>query len=727
MLRHNLSQLPEGGDEPGDSEELQAFQNPTSFETGCEDGLQSFELLGSELHDDDQRWEFVQGIDGHEVAFHDSDVAASDQASSLQGPAEVMDHFRRRRALQSQDAFDDEAEVYSNSCNSQIADPVVHSGNFQLAFSRAYQSLPVRVDKPIWEQGVWSRIFGDDPIDGMDALETRFYRPVPSLLQVDSMDLQDVSISDRKRKLPFEEGTPRYASVVINKPDSTWQEERESLLQSALKRWVVTLHNFAPWTMIRFQLEECTTELEKLTMVADYLRGRAPATLLKRVRSIEKVCVHLGSGDFPPNEQQTYQFFCVERESGAPASRMKSHFEALVFCYHVFSVTELGVVVNSKRCHGVTMSEQPHMISQASPLQVAELQKLHEVLELGEPWGQVFAGAALFAVYARARWSDLMHCCDLILDRDRDGNVCFLEGHTMVHKTMRAEVHRHRFLPLVAPSPGVVDQDWPQLWVQARWKVGAEMPPQHAVMPAPTLDGSPGKRPLSTSEAGAWLKLLLFNEGECPSERKLTSHSLKATCLSYAAKFGLDATDRLQLGYHGSGLRMVHTYSRDASARPLDQLCTVLQWIRQKRFDPDSTRSGRFIGAALSPEQMAGSDLREPALGAEVIDLEAAGFTKEVKAELEVEHVTSSSSTESSSEEFQERRKPNFDAPVAPEGHVFWQHKKLRTLHLTRPECFRVFLCGRPVGKFHTKEGMTIRFDTPVCRLCMNHAEKWGA
>ena len=88
------------------------------------------------------------------------------------------------------------------------------------------------------------------------------------------------------------------------------------------------------------------------------------------------------------------KFFCAEREAGAPASRMKSYFEALVFCYHVFSVLELGLVVKQQE---MPLSEQPHAISQALPLQVSE----HEVLETGNLWDQVFAEAALFAVYAR--------------------------------------------------------------------------------------------------------------------------------------------------------------------------------------------------------------------------------------------------------------------------------------------------------------------------------------
>jgi len=60
---------------------------------------------------------------------------------------------------------------------------------------------------------------------------------------------------------------------------------------------------------------------------------------------------------------------------------------------------------------------------------------------------------------------------------------------------------------------------------------------------------------------------------------------------------------RLQLGYHaggGTGLKMVHTYSRDASSEPLAKLVRVLEDIRVGRFLPDSTRSGRFVHQSLA-------------------------------------------------------------------------------------------------------------------------------
>ena len=99
-------------------------------------------------------------------------------------------------------------------------------------------------------------------------------------------------------------------------------------------------------------------------------------------------------------------------------------------------------------------------------------------------------------------------------------------------------------------------------------------------MPAPASDGGATKRPLSATEAGAWLRKLLHGTKEQLQERRLSAHSMKATTLSYAAKFGLSAETRLQLAYHVGGFKMLHTYSRDAAAQPLLELERVLHAIR---------------------------------------------------------------------------------------------------------------------------------------------------
>ena len=360
----------------------------------------------------------------------------------------------------------------------------------------ALLSIPLQLPKPIWDDGVWEAIFGTGTFMTVDQLVPTCSRPaVFPTLESWLGQLEDSSKAlKRKAETAVCES---YSDVVRNFPIKDWQEERESLLQSALKRWLVTVISFSQQTLIWQQISVEGEDVKKLAILADVFSGKAPSTLLKRVRAVEKMISHLGVGNFPAKEPEVYKFFQFERDRGAPASRLKSFLEALAFCLYTFGMEELRDVVQSKRLHGATVSAVPASIVQAAPLSVQDLQKLHGVLWNSMGWDAAFAGTVLFCVYARARWGDAMHCCSLLLDRDEDGKTQFLEGETAVHKSMHAEIYRHRFLPLVAPSVGVVLEPWVDRWMTVRESLSIQAPPTHPMMPAPSADGTPCVRALS--------------------------------------------------------------------------------------------------------------------------------------------------------------------------------------------------------------------------------------
>jgi hypothetical protein len=280
---------------------------------------------------------------------------------------------------------------------------------------------------------------------------------------------------------------------------------------------------------------------------------------------------------------------------------LKSYLEALAFCLYIFSMEELQPVVTSKRLHGCSITAVPTTVVQASSLTVEELAKLHAVLWTQCDWNSVFAGAVLFVVYARARWADATHSSQLHLDRDNTGMTRYLEAAASVHKTMHANLYRHHMLPLVEPAVDVVEEPWVDRWFTVRTSLGIKPPPLHALMPAPASDGRATKRPLSATEAGAWLRKLLHGTKEQLKERIISGHSMKATTLSYAAKFGLSAETRLQLAYHVGGFVLLHAYSRDAAAQPLLELERVRRAVGEGSLRPDSTRSGRFLAESDKP------------------------------------------------------------------------------------------------------------------------------
>ena len=265
--------------------------------------------------------------------------------------------------------------------------------------------------------------------------------------------------------------------------------------------------------------------------------------------------------------------------------------------------------------------------------------------------------------------------------------------------------------------------------MESRHSAGMMLPPFHTIMPAPDSDGSPTQRPLTSNEASQWLRKLLAGDKRVDGSRKISIHSCKVTCLSFCAKYGVDPMARLQLGYHaggGTGLKMVHTYSRDASSEPLAKLVKVLEDIRVGRFLPDSTRSGRFVHQGMATTD--GSAKPMPSGREELRAVESIDLANEKSESESDQEVGTSSSDSSSEEEFPEEQKKLklYYPPEPPEGYVFWQHSRLKTLHLAPPDFKRVFMCNRMVGPFHTKSNMSIRYDTLVCRLCVGATKPKG-
>ena len=704
--------------------DLQQHDNRFSRSLGLQqlEGHSEFDVYKSDQPDVDTGFHSEVGLDQLDpnAMVHDSggDALHEDHRDSGKG-FDGTPSQDERHELRSQLSFSDNASLD----NDRDFDSIV--SNISACVDAAYAMLPLDPPKPVWEQGVWADIFGDGIFMKSQWNTNRLAKLPFSAMPSASRSSEDQPEKKRARLKRVRDDTQTYSDIVVHKSDVSWQEERESLMQNALKRWLVTTSYFHPRSLIKIQLDNALQELDKLTLLADVFRGRAPATLHKRVRSVEKLCAHFGMGRFPPSEGMLYNFFNEQRASGASSSKLKGFLEALNFCRFVLSMDELEDVTKSRRCLGATRTDVPHQVMQAAALTVDELKKLHSTLMNGDVWDRIFCGSILFAVYSRARWADLMHCDQVVLNRDDNETLRFIEGHTATHKTMGATVFKHQYLFLTAPAFGVTSDCWPQTWLESRHMAGVMLPPYNSVMPAPDPDGNPSKRALSSAEASQWLRKILTGDKCVGAGRKISTHSCKATCLSFCAKYGVDPMTRLQLGYHsggGSGLRMVHTYSRDAVSEPLSKLVQVLDDIRSFRFRPDNTRSGRFdhtvvgSGAAVSQSMPQGREMTMQSQATATVDLIS---EKEEDDSTSSEDVTSSSG-QSSEEEFPEEQKKLrlFMPPQPPSGYVFWQHTKLKTLHLAPPDYTRFFMCNRPIGKSHSREAMVIRYDTPICRQC---------
>ena len=614
--------------------------------------------------------------------------------------------------------------------------------NFNHAVGAAWDSLSSSTVEPIWNTGFWRCIFGSETLG--DVLPPQqFKRPLP----VEHVAEEDAGDPEKRARAvaSIPSSGPLFQACVKSTDDISWQEKREGLLQKALKHWLVIIEMWNFHVEFVACLNGCESVNAQLIMLGDVFRGKAPSTLNKRANSMKLLCHELHSMDlsFPCDEPALYAVLCGLRRDGAPPSRGKGILEAIAFVRYTMGILECDALLKGRRCWGAATSDEPIQRRQASPLLVKELEKLHHVLEHDmDIWNRMFSGTVLFMVYSRARWSDAQHGVKIFFDRSF-GSCQFVEVLTGHHKTMRALQHRHQFLPLIAPGTGVTTQKWADIWMTVREELGVDFELGHALMPAPLPDGQPGRRALDSQEAGRWLRALLGADVEGDSERKISSHSLKCTMLSYLAKRGCEMSDRLLLGYHTSPFTMGLTYSRDGMARPLQILEDMLSEIRGGTFRPDETRSGRLVRqGAEAPRALASGAGRDGAVKVEISDEESEinawdlipmheSNTLPVDVPEHSDHDVNDACTETSSSEasdegssepaFESKGKRIFEPPRAPEGFTLWQHSKSKILHLVNEKFPNVFECGRKPGAFHTCQDVRPRWDTGICWRCFKN------
>ena len=605
--------------------------------------------------------------------------------------------------------------------------------NVSAVVGSAWTSLQSEVPKLPWEQGFWNN-FLDPTKTALDCLQGGYKRPVPYHYEGGTATSSNAEVERRVVARTFP-GIQGFLKNIRDVPERSWQEERDALWEIAVRRWVAVLDECNPGdTLLLHTLQARTSFTEKAQILVDVFFNKAPQTLVKRVNSLSRLCNSLSKVGlkFPCDEEEFYKYLKSESQKGAPSSRLKACFEAVVFARHVLGIECLQSLVTSRRCLGAASQQGPTCPKQASPFTVAQIKRFHEVLRDGtEMWDRAMAGMLLFCIYARARWSDAQHAEQLLPDVDSNGEMIHLEVRTAVHKTARAFHLRHMFLPLSAPAVGVTNDAWGTQWMAVRASLCIDNLQKFPLMPAPDRLMEATKRPVTTHEAKLWIEYLLG--AESVGKSKLTSHSCKCTCLSFLAKRGASIEDRLVLGYHSNKMRMALTYSRDSIARPLALLSHVLTEIRTGIFEPDNSRSGRLHAGAVSMDKVDFFAIR-PEFQAvpqeESANPEGDAAHSEIgswnlvqpetveTAEAGLEgHVTTDSSDSSDEGERLSPVVGHYTVTV-PVDKQLWQNRNSKMFHLSRVEYNNVLLCGRRVGQTFGKHEGLIRYDSAKCRSC---------
>ena len=344
----------------------------------------------------------------------------------------------------------------------------------------------------------------------------------------------------------------------------------------------------------------------------------------------------------------------------------------------------------------------------------------------------------LVCIYARCRVSDLDCVHDATWDVGEDGSG-YLVLRVGWHKTSNLSQKKRVLVPLIVPLLGVDGLPFGN----ELWQVFSDLGIRHEERcDKPFLspymrDGALARRPITTGEVSTFLQLFLASKGFVVGERKITSHSLKHTGLSWVGKYGMSKEDQCILGHHSDSVRGTEAvYSYDLSIGSVQRFEVLLHYIASGEFVPDEPRSKfwKFPPAERVPEPATpagrGSDDRLPEVGD---FLEATGglspspsFAQEAcddvpmsEASVSEGRCSSSSSSDSSSTPVPTRKKLKVDPALRQEvqsSQGRWVvHAKSGMLHLKYGE--RLLSCGRAISS-QFRDVADADLDGRVCLSC---------
>ena len=462
-----------------------------------------------------------------------------------------------------------------------------------------------------WEKGRLGRVFNN--VGRLDNKKPRLHPGANNFVQVNMEVAEGLKCESSLSVAPGVYNPAIYAKAVKQMVGCSYVEERVARREHAIKQW---------WDLLRYDLkhsdpgrvavaEHGLADIYKYgTEVLDACFGlKSPNTLLKRLYAIKLFNLWLmremSMTWIPLKEHMVWAYLRHLKDTKAPASRATSLLESIRFCHFTMRVEGATEVMDSLRVRGLAaqlyINKKPWRPSDV--FTVSEIEFLHECFaDSGRSdVNRVIVGHLLHLLYARARHSDLLAVTDCFLDEEG----AFFEVGTTIHKSARNMDTKSKLLPVVAVACGVRGGNWARAYLQLRAQVGLPLPKDTPIpmMPAPgRVQGGWCERYLTPQELNVFIKSLFDSAGRPIGKRKLTTHSFKATSLSWCAKHGVPAEQRSILARHtvaAQGATVL--YSRDIISAAMRCFVSVIESIRSALFHPDKTRSGMLTSAPQTP------------------------------------------------------------------------------------------------------------------------------
>ena len=271
-----------------------------------------------------------------------------------------------------------------------------------------------------------------------------------------------------------------------------------------------------------------------------------------------------------------------------------------------------------------------------------------------------------------------------------------------------------RHLPVVIPLKSFGEPCWVRQWLELRKQQGLIAARGAPLLPSPVHGGGWAKVPLQVGAAGDWLRSLLRNQDMRDGKYKIATHSCKATLLSQAAKFGIDARSRRILGYHtASKDKSLVIYARDEMSVPVRKLVEMVEAVKACRCFPDRTRSGYFVRDGDDVEADHGDEKES-----ELLEQEASSETSASGSECDED------ASFEEEEAALEKLAGSWAPAVDPGECIYVRHKTSRYLHLMLDEGGTHLRCGRAINGRYAVLDSRPCFVHPACSACFKLGQK---
>ncbi|CAE7248599.1 unnamed protein product [Symbiodinium sp. CCMP2592] len=584
-----------------------------------------------------------------------------------------------------------------------------------------------------WETPLMKAIFSEDDAGALTNLVPASFALKGTPPPLPGASRADLGSAKQPSALKLEGNICEHAIRKFRDDDDLLKEER--LLHRATAKWALVVFRYARELGLAPETEE--------EIIACF-GTRSVHTVTKRANTFAAFLRWL---DVVSNSNVSafcdaayWKYLKFLESSGAAASSATSFLASVRFCKFVLGLSR--VEEPSRKCVGLAekLAGQAGVVRQAAPLTVDQILVIHEALhsEHTSRWDRAFCAYCLVALYGRARHSDLKRVSHIEwdvpqdTDRSRQGSQGYIIIYTKHHKTSRATAKKLRLLPIVIPVAGIHSRPWIHAAQDAfvavhltlRGEVGGPL-----FRPPRSFDSlSLCRRSITSDEVSVFVRLLLGLSRDAPSEGdRVTSHSMKRTCLSWASKAGFDRLTRSCLGRHAYATEGTEAiYSVELSLPHVQKLEALIKFIVNGSFAPDASRALMWAFPPPAAEIASPGHFTVPVETSSVPLADERSGAMEPDSGDEGQSSSSTSSSSSSSESDSDgepegspmkRRRAACadDKRVEPEGG--WVvHRRSHILHRVYRD--KILMCGRPRTQAYDLVEDITRMGNLVCKTC---------